>query len=317
MLRSPRTRLAAITRLHVAPWVAQLVDRLLRRAVPARVQRMGNQALKRVVERFPELAELLISARGAAERSPWAPSRSPASGPQAAVGTPPVPDLERAAVLGDTSATPIPSSEREMSQVAPLDPRERFEDLLTQLTAASWQVRAQAAEALSTLESLGVEEALHRALRDDSAEVASAAALALSRHGSARAIAALREVLENRDGYFSPVTRAACVHGLARCLGTVDTNAVLDVLADVDAEVSIAAIAVVAERLPELAMPRLLAVLSDDTSYFLPMVRLAAANALTRLGTLSQDTITGLLSRERDDDVRSVLERACYEVAQA
>jgi hypothetical protein len=85
---------------------------------------------------------------------------------------------------------------------------------------------------------------------------------------------------------------------------------VLDVVQDVDAEVSIAAILAISERLPELATSRLLSVLSDETSYFLPLVRLAAANALSRLGTLSNDARAYLLHKETDGDVRRVLEQA-------
>ena len=271
MLRSQGTRLLAITRLRLAP----LVERVLRKAMPARVQRMGTQALGRVVERFPAIGELLQVARTRVERALEIQQRQQ---PGATNGQPAAPVY--------APPSPIP----EQPEAAPITaPGPSYETILFSLRDPDWKVRADAANLLGTWRQDGVEDALHSALRDDSAEVAATAAVSLSRLGTARAISALREVLENRDGYFSPVTRAACVHGLARCIDSDEAQAVLDVVQDVDAEVSIAAILAISERLPELATPRLLSVLSDDTSYFLPLVRLAAANALSRLGTLSND----------------------------
>ncbi|MFT3921199.1 MAG: HEAT repeat domain-containing protein [Myxococcales bacterium] len=267
--------------------MAPLVERVLRKAVPTRVQRMGSQALERVAQRFPALKELLETARARLERQQRAPA------------TPTTPPNGTAATHGPVLDEPSASR-----------PTISFEALVASMADPNWHVRADTANRLAELQAEGVAELLHRALRDESAEVAAAAAVSLSRHGTPRALAALREVLENRDGYFSPVTRAACVHGLARCVDAASAGPVLDVVQDVDAEVSIAAILAITERVPELATPRLLSVLSDDTSYFLPLVRLAAANALTKLGTLTQDTLNNLLHTETDGEVRRVLEGA-------
>jgi hypothetical protein len=54
----------------------------------------------------------------------------------------------------------------------------------------------------------------------------------------------------------------------------------------------------------------LLPILEDQSGFFLPLVRLAAANALTRAGALGPDLAVQLLGAEQAQSVRRVLERA-------
>ncbi len=302
MRSSPGSRLLAITKVRAAPLVELVlrstlpsllarVDSLLARGaarMDPRVQRMGAQTLSRVLERFPALDTLLQRARKSVE---------------------PGADAHQA-----REATPAPSMETIATPVSVAPSVLELGSLLSALRDVDWRVRADAAQRLGVSQEgvlqEGVEHALLAALRDDSAEVAAAAAIALSQHGGPRASAALREVLESREGFFSPVTRAACVQGLARCLNSDEAQVVLEVIHDMDAEVSIAAILASSERWPELATTRLIALLSEQSSYFLPLVRLAAANALSRLGTLHQDSLSSLLQMETDGDVRRVLEQA-------
>jgi HEAT repeat protein len=170
--------------------------------------------------------------------------------------------------------------------------------------ARSWQARVDAIARWSAAGQANVAR-LHAALRDESAEVAAAAALALGKRAGAEAIGALTEVLENRDGYFSPVTRAAAVQALADALPDGELGLVRTALTDVDAEVSLAAIAALASRAPSSAAGDLLSLLQDLSGYFLPPVRLAAAGALAQLG-MSPQQRAQLLAQERDPAVQAV-----------
>jgi hypothetical protein len=129
-------------------------------------------------------------------------------------------------------------------------------------------------------------------LRDPSAEVASVAALKLGSKPTPEATFALREVLKNVDGYFSPLTRVAALqaftHSLPSAPGPNELEPLLELVRDIDAEVSMAAIDAIAQRAPSsIAIERLLPVVLDDSGYFLPIVRAAATRALERAGLLT------------------------------
>ncbi|HKU44755.1 MAG TPA: HEAT repeat domain-containing protein [Polyangiales bacterium] len=238
------------------------------------VQRLGERAFGRMLARWPSLAELVASPVEARRK------RRPAV-VEPAHGAEP-------RVLDETA----------------------LEALVVQLVAApNWQSRAGAAAALAQLDGDGVREALTHALRDPSVEVAIAAVDALARRGDRAAQEALRAVLDNVDGYFSPVTRVAALSALGRMLGDGELAAIVSCLRDLDAEVSIAAIAVVADRKRSTAAEHLLPVLQDTSGYFLPIVRLAATNALIRADALTPELAQQLLDREQASAVRRVLER--------
>lgn len=134
--------------------------------------------------------------------------------------------------------------------------------------------------------------ALISALRDPSAELAAVAALKLGAAPSPDAARALREVLDNADGYFNPLTRVAALQALTHALpeapGPGELEPLLARVRDIDAEVSMAAIDAIAERAPaSVAIERLLPVVLDDSGYFLPSVRDAATRALERAGLLT------------------------------
>jgi hypothetical protein len=134
------------------------------------------------------------------------------------------------------------------------------------------------------------------ALRDPSAEVAAAAATVLGacteESTQAQCHAALLEALENHDGYFSPLTRVAALQSLVHRLGAPPTPPelapLLQAVRDLDAEVSMAAIAAVAAHAPaRVVLDHLFPVAFDETNFFLPMVRSAATRALERAGLLT------------------------------
>jgi HEAT repeat protein len=243
--------------------------------VGGQVQRLGESAFARLLKRWPALEDLVAEPANAIRRRRRSAPKSSAT---------------------NGSSGPLDEAALEM--------------LVAQLVAAPhWQKRASAAESLAQLDGEGVFEALTRALRDTSVEVAIAAIDALARRQDNPSRDALRIVLDNRDGYFSPVTRVAALSALGRMLDDAELGPVMACVRDLDAEVSIAAIAVAADRKPETATEYLLPVLQDASGYFLPLVRLAAANALTRADALTPQLAQQLLDREEATAVRRVLER--------
>lgn len=148
--------------------------------------------------------------------------------------------------------------------------------------------------------------ALLRALRDPSAEVAAAAASALSTQSDPsmdeECRQALFDVLKNTEGFFNPITRVAALQALLpRLVPTGGTlmDAVILLVHDVDAEVSMAAISAIAQRASATeALNTLLPVVHDDTGFYLPMVQTAAANALERAGLLPKPHIVGAWSSQ-------------------
>jgi HEAT repeat protein len=239
------------------------------------VQRIGERTFARLAKRWPALGDLIAEPAQAIRR--------------------------RTRSVRKASAT--------NGSTGPLD-EAALELLVVQLVAApNWQSRASAAEELAMLDGEGVLEALTRALRDPSVEVAISAIDALARRQDKASLDALRVVLDNHDGYFSPVTRVAALTALGRMLSDSELGPLVARVRDLDAEVSIAAIAVVADRKQTTAAEHLLPILRDTSGYFLPLVRLAATNALTKAGALTPQLAQQLLDREEAAAVRRVLER--------
>ncbi len=149
--------------------------------------------------------------------------------------------------------------------------------------------------------------ALVSALRDQSAEVAVQAAEALAHHPGDVATSALRQVLENQDGFFSPPVRASAVRSLGALLPANDAAPVQGALADVEAIVSLAAIATLAERDESASAAALMGLLEDRRGFYLPLTRQAAARALGRLHHYDRDRLRDVLAAEYDDVVREAL----------
>lgn len=123
--------------------------------------------------------------------------------------------------------------------------------------------------------------ALVAVLRGPVAEEAAQAAETLGTRRSARAREALLEALENRDGYFSPLTRVAAVKALARSAD--DDGPLCDAARDVDPDVSLAAIEALTARGGPAALAALAEIAEDDSVFFLPATRKAAAKGLATL----------------------------------
>lgn len=199
------------------------------------------------------------------------------------------------------------------AQASAISSPEAADALIAQLMASSaWETRAGAALSLAHHGGDAVVQALLRAVRDPSVEVAVAAVDALAHHSDDASTQGLLSVLQNSDGYFSPVTRVAAVSALSERLQPSGFEPIVAAVRDIDAEVSIAAASVVADKMPAAADACLMPVLRDVSGFYLPVVRLAIANALERAGLLHATTAAELLVAERDPAVQRVLERAVH-----
>lgn len=182
--------------------------------------------------------------------------------------------------------------------------------LTTQLAeGATWESRKIAADALAEFHGDRVVDALIRAVRDPSAEVAVAAVGALACQTDPRAAADLAEVIRTTEGIVGPFTRAAAVEAIARCRGLGALPILLDAIHDGDAEVSMAAVIAASRVAPRESAARLHALLEDRSGYYLPVVRLTTAKALERAGMLDAERARQLLLTESNDGIRIALER--------
>jgi HEAT repeat protein len=144
-------------------------------------------------------------------------------------------------------------------------------------------------------------------LRDRSSEVAVRAAEALAHHPGETTTAALRSVVENIDGYFSAPVRASAVRSLGALLPVDDSTAITQALGDVEATVSLAAIATLAERDVGASAGALIGLLEDRRGFYLPLTRQAAARALGRLHHYDRHRLQSVLATESDEVVRESL----------
>jgi HEAT repeat protein len=181
--------------------------------------------------------------------------------------------------------------------------------LLSWLSARDYQTRLRAVQGLASRGEAEAVEALIATLRDRSVEVAVASATALSVCGAPRAREALLGVLQNTDGYYHALTRAAAVHGLGALLAPAERAPLERALRDLEAEVSIAAISALSARAGPDSRPALLSVIENADGFFLPITRLAAARGLERLPGFAPGELGLLRSRESDPLVGEVLER--------
>jgi len=105
------------------------------------------------------------------------------------------------------------------------------------------------------------------------------------------------------------MTRAAAVRSLAALLPPGDDAVIAGALSHVDAEVSIAALSALVQRAEPSGALALLGILEDGRGYYLPLVRRAAAQGLSRLRLAPPERISALLATEADDAVREALVR--------
>lgn len=184
-----------------------------------------------------------------------------------------------------------------------------LQQLLLLFESRDYQTRTRAVRGLAHHREQQALDVLVSALRDRSVEVAVAAAHALALRGGAEAREALLSVLENVEGYYHPLTRGAAVQGLSHLLAGDQHAPLVQALRDLDAEVSIAAIAALSARTGHDDPRALIGVIANQDGFFLPITRLAAARALERLGHVPTQELSQLRAQEHDPAVAEALER--------
>jgi HEAT repeat protein len=213
---------------------------------------------------------------------------------------------ELAYLLGGPMKAP-----KQRSSGSPNRTAQDLSELLAELQTRDYATRLGAVQALAGRREPEAVSALIAALRDRSVEVAVGAATSLSVGGGEVARGALQQVLENAEGYFHPLTRAAAVHGLGTLLGDeAEQGPLFFALRDIHAEVSIAAIAALAALGTERATMSLLEVVENAEGYFLPITRLAAARALERATLAPRASLERLTMQEQDGTIAEALTRA-------
>lgn len=272
---------------------AETLLRSLFLRVPSPVQKVVASSLDRLVRRWPALSRLvgIVS-------EPIAPeSFDPDSL---------APESFAADSFASDSLIPAPIAPPKGRADAGA-PSERDECLECLRACNDSTARASAARALSRIVDREATFALVVALRDPTAEVAVEAAEALRFHPVELVAPALRHVVDNRDRYFSPTTRAAAVRTLGALLPPGGAAAVVSAVADVDASVSLAAVAALAERDEAAGAQALLTLLEDGTGFYVPLTRQAAARGLAQMGHRDEGRIDALLRQEADPAVREAL----------
>ncbi|HTW93981.1 MAG TPA: HEAT repeat domain-containing protein [Tepidisphaeraceae bacterium] len=146
------------------------------------------------------------------------------------------------------------------------------------------------------------------ALRDPSADTAREAAMVLGKLGDASAVVALIEAVENSNGYFHSVVRAAACASLGHLRDCQATPALIKAVRDPMAEASAEAVRALALLGDDRAIEPLMEVARNENGYFLPVVRLAAINALRQFDDPRAAALLKALAANQDED--SVLRAA-------
>ena len=161
----------------------------------------------------------------------------------------------------------------------------------TEVKAAATDVKAVAAPASSTaiqpvakVSDPAAVARLIAALRDIDADIARDAAIELGRLGNASAIQPLIEVLNNTDGYFNGVVRAAAAGSLANFRDERAFLPLLQAVSDPMAETSAEAVRALATIGDARAVGALIETVRNRDGFFLGTVRLAAVRGLIQLG---------------------------------
>jgi hypothetical protein len=226
-----------------------VLARVVKVQLPAPVQRFARGTMRRLLREFPLLGELLELSRVVIDRVT-----------ESGVVSVPV---SAAAVAAVPTSQPV---RRAVSGVAP-------------------RQHPNAQGANGTVASALDVPALLGELRAPSAEAAIAAVEALAASSDPRAHDGLLAIVRNTDGYFHPLVRVAALRALAGDRSEAVRAAIVASIDSVSAEVSLAAIAALAQYAPEHAGVPIRRVVEDRSGYFAPEVRAAAERALQRLAS--------------------------------
>ena len=121
-------------------------------------------------------------------------------------------------------------------------------------------------------------------LRNLDADAACEAASLLGTLGETFAVPALVQVVENADGYFHPVVRAAASESLGKLKDARALDALVHATRDTMAEASAEAVRALSMIGDARAVEPLVQIVQNTDGYFAPVVRRAAVIALSKLG---------------------------------
>jgi len=139
-------------------------------------------------------------------------------------------------------------------------------------------------------------------LRDLDADVASDAATQLGALGEAFAVPALIQVVENSEGYYHSVVRAAA----SSSLGLLKDARAVDVLVigtrDEMAEASAEAVRALASIGDARAVDSLVEIVRNTDGFYVPVVRLASVIALAKLGGAAAKAELAIVAANESED---------------
>ena len=121
-------------------------------------------------------------------------------------------------------------------------------------------------------------------LHSDDADAAREAAVGLGASTQKSAVEPLIEVIQNTNGYFHSVVRAAAAHGLGQLGDARAIEPLIEAIHDTMAETSAEAVRALATLGDKRAVAPLITIVENHGGFFLATVRRAAVLALTKLG---------------------------------
>jgi HEAT repeat protein len=204
-------------------------------------------------------------------------------------------------IEGAESAAPIRQVETAESLVT-AHPASLLQTYTEQLRTGELASRIAAASRLAELNDPQAMGALQQALRDPTAEVAREAALGLGKARATGVVEALTAVMENTDGYYHWSVRSAAADSLARLNDPRAIPGLTRGVRDPLAEPSRAAIRALGQVAREHAVQALVEVISNRENYFLPSVRVTAAEVLATLPVaVARQCLQGLVDNPSED----------------
>jgi HEAT repeat protein len=145
------------------------------------------------------------------------------------------------------------------------------------------EISAKAAETrIESPKTSSAAAALIAALRNSDADVARDAAISLGALGDSAGVEPLIQVLNNVDGYYHAVVRAAAAASLGKLGDRRAVGPLIDAINDSLAEPSAEAIRSLAAMGDSRAVAPLVDVIRNPNGFFLPIARRAAVVALSR-----------------------------------
>ncbi len=192
----------------------------------------------------------------------------------------------------------------------------KLQSAMIDLQSDSSTTRSEAAVELGKLGDRAAAEPLLTAVSDVDADVAREAATALGLLGDPSAIQPLIDVVDNANGYFHTVVRAAAASSLGQLKDVRAVDALLAAVNDSVVEVSAEAIRALAQLGDARAVRPLIDVVQNQSGFFADVSRRAAVLALGHLGGVEASAELARVAADASEDA-VIREDATQAVAKA